>query len=137
MLKKIVLCLAVLSLIGCNSPTAPSHGPVESNSPNPILEPRGDIHLKRGESQIFTASGIVDGYEYRWSHLRPDSDDSKYIKFENISPNQVRVTALKVTRECSWAGICFETPVHLWVYLIKNHVAYGRNNRADIYIKAF
>lgn len=122
-------------MVGCNSPIAPSHGPVEPNPPNVILEPRGDVHLKVGESQIFTASGIVDGYEYSWSHLRPDSNDGKYIKFENISPNQVRITAIKITRECSWIGVCFETPVLLWVYLTKDNVAYGHNNEARIFIK--
>jgi len=50
---------------------------------------------------------------------------------------QVRITALKITRECSWIGACFETPVRLWVYLTKNNVAYGRNNEASIYIKLF
>lgn len=129
--------LGVLLMVACNSPTAPSHGSVEKNPPNVTLEPRGDVHLKVGESQIFTASGIIDGYEYSWGHLRPDSNDGKYIQFENLSPNQVKVTALKVTRECSWVGYCFETPVHIWVYLVKDNVAYGRNNRADIYIKQF
>lgn len=136
-MSKIIPLLAVLLMTGCNSPTAPSHGPIEQDPPNVTLEPRGDVHLKIGESQIFTASGIIDGYEYRWSHLRPDSNASNYVRFENISPNQVRVTALKVTRECSWAGICFETPVEIWAYLSKDNVSYGRNNRAQIYIKQF
>lgn len=87
MLKKSSVFLVALLLVGCNSPTAPSHGPVEPNPPNVILEPRGNVHLKVGESQVFTASGIVDGYEYSWSHLRPDSNDGNYIKFENLSPN--------------------------------------------------
>ncbi|MDP3696930.1 MAG: hypothetical protein Q8R55_02750 [Candidatus Taylorbacteria bacterium] len=137
MLKKSSICLVALLLVSCDSPTSPSHGLVEPNPPNVILEPRGDVHLKVGESQIFTASGIIDGYEYSWSHLRPESNVGKYVKFENLSPNQVKVTALKVTRECSWVGFCFETPVHIWVYLTKDNVAYGRNNRADIYIKLF
>lgn len=126
---------AVLLMVGCNSPTAPSHGPVEPNPPNVILEPRGDVYLKVRESKIFTASGIVEGYEYRWSHLRPDSRVEEYVKFENISSDQVRITALKITRECSWIGACFETPVLLWVYLTKDNVAYGRNNEARIYVK--
>ncbi len=134
-LKKLIPLLIVLVIIGCNSPTAPSHGPVEPNPPNVILEPRGDVHLKVGESQIFTAGGIIDGYEYKWSHLRPDSNDGKYIKFENLSPNQVRITALKITRECF--VVCLDTPVSVWVYLSKDNVSYGRNNEARIYIKSF
>lgn len=134
-MKKLILLLGGLLMIGCNLPTSPT-GPIEQNPPNVILEPRGDVHLKVGESQIFTAEGIIDGYEYKWSHLRPESNVDTYVKFENISPNQVKITALKITRECSWVGACFETPVLLWVYLSKNNVSYGRNNETRIYIKS-
>lgn len=134
-MKRLIPCLTILLMVGCDSPTAPSHGPVDKNPPDAILEPRGDINMRTGESKIFTVHGIVDGYEYSWSGpYRPDSN-KEYGKIEIISPEQVRFTALRITRECDFLGICIDTPVYLWVYLTKNNVAYGRNNEARIHIQ--
>ncbi len=89
-----------------------------------------------GESKVFTAAGIFGGYEYSWSHFRPDSNEDLYSKVESLSPDQVKFTALKETRECHFIGGCIETPVYLVVYLLDHKGLHsgGQTNTAAIHI---
>lgn len=117
-MKKILVLSLSLLLVSCSNPMAPDR--VEA-----VLEPNGNIYMKVGESKLFTAHGIIYGYEYSWSHWRPNSNEDLYSKVEQISADQVRFTALRGTRECNFLGICIDTLVALVVYLLDGKGLHG------------